>query len=84
MYFLCGIVMDNVERKEVKKFLQWHEEIIQANNSAFLHISSKMTELEHANTTNVANIMNLLLQQKHMIDALEAKCQHLGAQVLPQ
>jgi hypothetical protein len=28
--------------------------------------------------------MNLLLQQKQMIDALEAGCQHLQAQVLPQ
>jgi hypothetical protein len=71
--------MDNVEWREVKKVPQCQDEIIQANNSAFLHIFSKMVEIEHHNITNATNIMILLQQHMQRIDALEAKCQHLQA-----
>jgi len=72
LYFsLCGLVqvpfeeyMDNPEWKEAQKIIRWNEEIIQANNSALLHISSKITDLEKSSIINVANIMNLLLLQK--------------------
>jgi hypothetical protein len=76
--------MDNPDWKEIHRILRRHEEITQANSSALMHISSKITELEQAHVTNITNIMNLLLIQKQQIDSLEVEGNRLHSLVLPQ
>jgi hypothetical protein len=50
--------MDNPGLKEIRRILRRHEEITQGKNSALMHISFKIIELEQANVTHTANIMN--------------------------
>ena len=47
-------------------------------------ISSKITEIEHANITPNANITSLIFLQKQQIDSLEIECNKLGFQYLSQ
>jgi hypothetical protein len=75
--------MDNLDWKEIHRILRRHEEITQANCSALMHISSKITELEQASITNTANIMNLLLLWKQQTCSLEVECNRLCSLVLP-
>jgi hypothetical protein len=76
------IIMENNDVREIRKVLCMHEEMNQANNSALMIISSKITELEQANATHSANIMSLLLLQKQRIDSLEVECNTLHSLIL--
>jgi hypothetical protein len=63
--------MENEDIKEIQWVLWRNEDIIQANNSALMVISSKITEIEQAYITHNANIMSLIFLQKQRIDSLE-------------
>jgi hypothetical protein len=64
VYCVCFVVMENDDARELPIAIHHHEDLIHANHSALLIVSSKISEMEQACITQNANIMSILLQQK--------------------
>jgi Golgi nucleoside diphosphatase len=69
--------MDNRDVLEFRKFLRSHKEYIQSNMTYLLFFTSKVHENDHHCISQHANIMNLLLHQKKMMDILDVECNML-------
>jgi hypothetical protein len=76
--------MDNGDVQELHRVMCHHKDLIHANHSTLLTISSKITEIEQVCTTQTANIMSILVHQKQRLDSLEAECNRLQSLTLTQ
>lgn len=69
--------MDHRVLQELSRILRTHEEMVKGNGASILTLISKFHEYEQQFTSQIAEVINTLVQVKPQLVTLEAECNFL-------
>lgn len=70
-------IMDHRVLQELSRILRTHEEMVKGNGASILTLISKFHEYEQQFTSQIAEVINTLVQVKPQLVTLEAECNFL-------